>query len=320
LRRSLPGIPPVALALALVLAAAGCGGEGATRFAGTERPRAGHGGSLSYAFPGGTTSLDPLAARTPSAITVVRQLFEPLVAKLQGPYERVRKRRGLAFEWQASDDRRVWSFRLRPRVRFHDGTPFNASAVVVNVVRWRAHVVAQGILPELLDADAPRPTLARIILREPVPNLPSRLADPRLGLISPAALRQPGETLSDAELRLAGSGPFELGPDQPLDGVALRRFRGWWGSRLGLGPALDRIEFDEVEDPDERVALLRSGAVRVAAGLGKAQADVVVSDPLVSVIGEGRDYIAVERSVRGITSPDPQPLSGVWLTVVGQGG
>src|SRR5450432_1801923 len=41
---------------------------------------------------------------------------------------------GLATEWAVDDaDNKKWTFKLRPGVVFHDGSPFNADAVVWNV-------------------------------------------------------------------------------------------------------------------------------------------------------------------------------------------
>ena len=39
----------------------------------------------------------------------------------------------LATSWQASADGKVWTFKLRPGVKFHDGTPFTSQAVKSSV-------------------------------------------------------------------------------------------------------------------------------------------------------------------------------------------
>jgi len=41
---------------------------------------------------------------------------------------------GLATEWKVDEsDKKKWTFKLRPGVTFHDGSPFNADAVLWNV-------------------------------------------------------------------------------------------------------------------------------------------------------------------------------------------
>src|SRR4051812_28574314 len=107
MRRALRGIPAAAL-LSLLALAAGCGGGGATSFPGGEHPAAGGGGELTYALAPVSGAIDPLHARTPAALTVSVQLFEPLVSSLRGPYRRGRGRLGLALGSGHSGDRRVW--------------------------------------------------------------------------------------------------------------------------------------------------------------------------------------------------------------------
>jgi peptide/nickel transport system substrate-binding protein len=310
------------LAAALVpLAAlcAGCGSGGATRFPPGEPPIAGGGGELAYALAPIPGPIDPLAAQTPAEQTVSVQLFEPLVSSLQGPYGQGRELRGLTLGTGHSGDRRVWSIHLRPGVRFEDGTPLNGSAVLVNVERWRTSPQGRRLLPGLLASSAPRPDLVRFIFEQPVADLPALLADPRLGLVSPAALDpSSGKDASVARTARAGSGPFRLS-NRSGGEIVMARNRRWWGSRDGLGPALDRITFILAALPPRRAALLRGGRVRVAADLTRAEAQRLRRDPLLTAVGVGSGHaIGVERSVRGIRSWRPDPLNGVWLALVGQ--
>jgi peptide/nickel transport system substrate-binding protein len=312
--RSRRGAATAALA-ATILAVCGCGG-GATRFSGSEPPPPGGGGELRYALPAVPAALDPLAASSNSERTVVRQLFEPLVGDLSAPYRPTPPRRGLALGWRHSRDFRIWSFRLRPGVRFQDGALFNAAAVLANADRWRTASVGQSLLPGLVAADAPRPDLARLILAQPMRDLARRLRDPRLGLVSPDVLR-PGSAVLAREER-AGSGPFVAAARSPAS-IVLSRNRGWWGSRFGLGPALDRVVFTATPGPFERLSRLRDGAVRVAAELDPRDAAQLRRDPLLTVKGTRSGHpVGLERSVRGIRDWRAQPLSGVWLALLQQ--
>jgi peptide/nickel transport system substrate-binding protein len=315
LRGALVGVLSVAAMLAC-----GCG-AGATSFPAAESPsRAGGSGELVYAIPTPAGGLDPLAAQTISEQTVARQIFEPLTASLDGPYGRRRNVHGIALSSSHSGDFRVWSLGLRPGVRFQDGRVLDASAVVVNAERWRTSAVGRRLLPSLIAADAPRPDLVRFVFGAPMRDLPPRLGDPRLGLVSPAALLpQSGIDASLARVSQAGSGPFQLSA-RTSGGVVLKRNRGWWGSRQGLGPALDEVAFRAVTSRASRLALLRRGAVRVAGDVGPAAAQRLRSDPLLTAVAVASPYpIGLERSVRGIVGWRPLPLSGVWLSLVNRG-
>lgn len=324
--------PPVRAILVAGLALAlleGCGGGSSPPFAAGGAPEPGEGGRLFYAIADGPGDLDPLHAATFSAQEVARQIFEPLTARLSGPYSAGEPPGpGLAVGWSRSGDSRVWSFRLRRGLRFQDGMPLDAAAVAANAERWRGDPVGRSLVPGLLAVAAPRPDAVRLILAEPLPDLPARLADPRLGIVSPPALTPQsdlGATFLGA--RRAGSGPFEL-RGRVASITVLERNRSWWGSDLGLGPSLDEVVFRIVPDDSRRVVLLRDGAVRVASGLSRRSARVITGDPLLTALGgrpsrlgsRGGEWIGFERSVRGIDSGRPQPLSGVWLALLESSG
>jgi peptide/nickel transport system substrate-binding protein len=309
----------LAAAALTLLGAAGCGDDdpvgGPLGVAGGE-PGV---GALVYALAESPDQLDPLLATTRPDALLTRQVHEPLVERLNGPFGEVRGVRGLATSWRPSSDRVIWRFELRRRVRFQDGTPFNASAVLANAERWRSSRGGRALLPELAAADAPRPDLVRLILSRPVNDLPNRLASPQLGIVSPRALRpRSGRGAVLERTDRTGTGPFEL-RERESERVVLARNIGWWGTRVHLGPALDQVEFRIVPAAPERLALLRRGTAQVADSLPPVAVAEIRRDPLLTYVdGAGRTVIGVERSVRGIDSASAiEPLSEVWLTTVG---
>jgi peptide/nickel transport system substrate-binding protein len=299
---------------------AGCGDEGAARFSSSEDLRPGGGGALTLTIPPPGGFLDPLRAQNPAAQMLSRQIFEPLVSSQKPPYEGARPSRGLAVDWVHSRDYRVWAFNLRSGVEFQDGEPFNAAAVAANAGRWIADPAGAALLPGLIAADDPRPGLVRFIFSSPVRDLPRLLGDPRLGIISPLALKT-SEGGSVASLS-GGTGAFRLAEGEGGVGeadIVLRRYGAWWGGAEGLGPALDELIFRVIVDPGVRLRLLGDGLVRIAVALAPGQTAAVRADPLLAVSGAPDGILAFQRSVHGLGSGVAQPLSGVWIALVQTG-
>src|ERR1700710_13216 len=96
---------------------------------------------------------------------------------------------GLATEWAVDDaDKKKWTFKLRPGVTFHDGSPFNADAVIWNVDKVLKQDAPQ-FDPSQVGVPASRmPTLAsakkiddmtvELITKEPDSFLPLKLTNP----------------------------------------------------------------------------------------------------------------------------------------------
>jgi peptide/nickel transport system substrate-binding protein len=301
----------------VLLGLAGCGGDdGNGGTVGSGLPPAGGNGELAYALPAVPAALDPLAADDRASQTVVRQVYEPLVDRVSGSYGQSPPRPGLALSLRPTPDRTTWRVALRQGVRFQDGTPFNAAAVLANSRRWQTDPTGRSLLPDLFAVDAPRPDEIRFLLDSPVPDLPSRLSDPRLGLVSPQALDpQSGQEAGFvAQATGSGTGAFQPGPTG-TGRLVLSRFPGWWGTRLGLGPALDSVAFVAAPRATQRLRMLEEGTVQVADPLGRPGLRTAESDPLLTTIGGPLRGIGLEGSVRGIDSASAVPvLSGVWLT------
>jgi peptide/nickel transport system substrate-binding protein len=305
------------LAALAFVALAGCGDDGGDGTQpGSQLPPAGGGGTLAFAVPGLPSTLDPLRAQSPEHQTVVRQIYEPLIEQLTGPYGQAEPQPGLAVSARPSRDRTIWKVTLRPGVRFQDGTPFNAAAVLANSRRWQSDPQGRELLPHLFAVDAPTPDEVRFLLDKPVPDLPSRLASPQLGIVSPRALEpqsgQRARFLPDADG--SGTGAFEAGAGGSAR-LELSRYAGWWGSPMGLGPALDGVSFVVAPLPDQRLRMLIDGTAQVADPLDAAGLRAAEADPLLNTVGGPQSGIGLEGSVRGISSVGSVPLlTGVWLT------
>jgi MarR-like DNA-binding transcriptional regulator SgrR of sgrS sRNA len=281
----------------------------------------GEGGALLWAMDGQVGDVDPLLAGTRAEQIVARQIYEPLVERLAGPFQDTRRVNGLALRVRPNADRTVWRVLLRQGVRFQDGARFNASAVLANVERWRATGIGRGLLPVPFEVDAPRPHLIRFILASPDPRLERRLASTRLGIVSPRALGDdPGAFGTNPVGDDAGTGPFDL-RERGGGRLLLAHNTGWWGSERGLGPAIDRLEFFTVPRGSERLRLLLGGGVQVAEGIGARGLHRLRAEPLLAALPQGGGrWRGMERSVRGIDSGRGIPsLQQVWLTTLGRG-
>ncbi len=304
-----------------VVALGGCGGdenEGTPAL--TAGEPLGEGGTLVWAVADPVSGIDPLAARSRAEQLVTRQIHEPLIASLAGPYGDTRRVPGLARSARPSGDATIWTLRLRSGVRFQDGTPFNAEAVLVNARRWRTTAAGRRLLPDLEDAFAPRFDVVRFILAAPDRAFGDRLAAPQLGIVSPRALRpRSGNGAALARPIATGTGPFES-RERNLTRQLLARNTGWWGtaSPVDLGPALEQIEFRAEPSSSVRLALLDAGDTQLADELDPDQARQALADPLLNALpGAGATWLGLSRAVRGVESAREIPsLSSAWLTNV----
>jgi peptide/nickel transport system substrate-binding protein len=175
---------------------------------------------------------------------------------------------GLAERWEVSDDGRVYTFFLRHDVSFHDGTPFNAEAVRVNLERIAnpdtASQKAVFMLGPYERAEVLDEYTVQIHLNRPHAPLLDALSQVYLGMASPAALAQWG---TDYQFHQVGTGPFKFVEYVPNDHLTLARNPDYaWGPAVfeNKGPAyLDQIEFRFFVDAATRAPALETGEVHV---------------------------------------------------------
>ncbi|GAB2943030.1 ABC transporter substrate-binding protein [Nonomuraea fastidiosa] len=250
-----------ALAFALTLAAAGCGGsaEGAGSAATTPRP----GGTLKIAVSEDPVCLDPPQANFSSAVNVMRQLFDTLTD--QDPRTGEIKP-WLATSWEVDPEATTFTFHLREGVTFSDGAPVNAAAVKANldeIVRLGAKsLFASTYLSGYKGTTVVDEHTAKVEFDAPNAQFLQATATTSLGLSSPASLAKPPADRCRAPI---GSGAFVLDRLQTNHSVTVKRRAGYaWPSSLAAhqGEAyLDAVEFRIVPEQGVRTGVLTSGQV-----------------------------------------------------------
>src|SRR6185312_8424194 len=135
------------------------------------------GGSITVGLELDIHRFDPLKVGVydTSAETAAAAIFDTLVA-LDDNGKPVPK---LALSWTHSDDYKTWTFKLRPGVKFHDGTPFNAQAVKENFDRQKDPANkcrCAFYIAYIHDVEAADEMTAVFHLNDPQVNLPALLS------------------------------------------------------------------------------------------------------------------------------------------------
>ena len=220
-------------------------------------------GTLIVAQAADVQSLDPVRVTDNESIEIGGLIFEGLVRWKPGTTDIVA---GLA-TWEVSTDTKRWTFHLRPGVKFHDDTPFDAAAVVFSFDRvidprhpaYLANPTDGGYWRQLLK-DVTR---VRAVDAATVEIETARPYAPLLGelalfpMVSPAAVTRWGDAFRKHPI---GTGPFRLEAWNPGEQVIVGRFPGYWGAK----PELERIVFVVVADARQRLIDLESGSVDLA--------------------------------------------------------
>jgi peptide/nickel transport system substrate-binding protein len=178
-------------------------------------------------------------------------------------------RPGLAESYeQAPDDKKTWVFHLRRGVKFHDGTPFNADAVIWNLDRYfkndspqfeppaagmtRARVPVMGSYRKIDDD-----TVA-ITTKEPASYFPYMAV--YILFTSPASFEKAGHDWGRvATLPAAGTGPFRLTKVLPREIAEFARFDDYWDAAHKA--KVDGIRLLPIPEANSRLAALRAGQV-----------------------------------------------------------
>src|SRR6476646_2470221 len=188
---------------------------------------------------------------------------------------------GLATEWKVNDDdKKKWIFKLRPGVTFHDGSPFNADAVVWDVEKVLKQD-APHFYPSQFGVTASRmPTLTSVrkvddmtvelTTKEPDSFLPINLTN--LFMASPAKWHKLYDAAEGADAKAksqaawtafakdaSGTGPWKMASFTPRERLEVVKNDKYWNKdRI---PKVDKMVLLPMPEANARTAALLSGQV-----------------------------------------------------------
>ena len=153
----------------------------------------------------------------------------------------------------------VWTIKLRPGIKFHDGSPLNAQVVKDNLDHYRKdNQLFVFVFADVSAVDVVDPLTVRVTTSVPWSAFPWFLwSSSRLGIMAEAQMQSP-----DCNTKLIGTGPFEFVSWKFNDKFVAKRNPNYWFKDPTTGaqlPYLDKITFVPQEDGAKRTTALESG-------------------------------------------------------------
>jgi peptide/nickel transport system substrate-binding protein len=223
--------------------------------------------------------LDPAKCNNQRCRRVMWPIYEPLVDVSKDSRVLVP---ALAESWDVSADRLTYTFRLRRGVRFHDGSPFNASAAKISLER--------NFLPAspFYTADPPNvrePLLAGLVKSIEVKDehtLVVTLKNPKvhilflIPMVSPDALAKYGKQLGEQPV---GTGPFKFSR-RTADEIRLVANRDHWAGP----PRLDELTFKIIPESEKTMQAFLAGRLDFLPEVEPVYLERIIASPAARLV------------------------------------
>ena len=242
-------------------------------------------------------SVDPAATFSIGAMQLLSALGDPLYAI--SPDGELQPRLAVAPPRLSADRLTAW-VPLRQGVRFHDGSRFDAAAMVFTLERFLAIGKLSYLLGDrIASVRASGPYELELRLRRPFTALPQLLTAVNLTPLSPTAYRAHGRRFLNE--RFVGTGPYRLSffNDQQQ---RLEPFADYWGPK----PANSGIDLVNLSNSTALYGALRSGEVDVLLSTS-LEGDQQLSLHRLAAAGELREGVGPALEIGYLTLLSDQP-------------
>lgn len=242
--------------------------------AGAAEPK--RGGTLTYTYHPEPTALSTIATSAVPVAIISTKIFESL---LEYEGAALKPKPGLAASWTVDENNRIYTFKLRPGVKWHDGAPFTSADVKFSIEKIVRPLTSRGrvYFGNVAIIETPDPLTVVFKLTEPVPFflksfqpgespiLPKHILE-KLNLDDARSVRS-----SEFMQKPVGTGPFRLKEWRKGSHITLERFPDYW--KKGR-PYLDQVVLRVIPDGAGRSIALENGEVDLAPMSAVPQADM----------------------------------------------
>ncbi|MBX7452388.1 ABC transporter substrate-binding protein [Mycolicibacterium sp. 3033] len=230
--------------LALVVALTGCStGQRVDLGDGAE-------GGVIAAIAGEPDQLDPHKTSAYFSFEVLENVFDTLVE----PDENLQMRPALAESWEVSDDELTWTFRLRPGVTFHDGSPLTSEDVAFSYNRIIDEELTNvDKFSAVTAVEAPDPATVVIRVDRPVPNMLTNLG----GFKGMAIVSRRNVESGEIATHPVGTGPFAFANQRSGDSITLVANPDYWDG----APDISGVRFRFISEPSTALSALQAGEI-----------------------------------------------------------
>ena len=177
----------------------------------------------------------------------------------------------LAESWEGNSDYRVWTFKLKRGVKWHNMPPVNGRELVAADIKYCFEAYAkEGVqaftFGEIEDIETPDKYTVRVHLKSPNTMFPQNLAEPVAVIFPKEVLEEDG----DLKKRMIGTGPFMLKEHTRKVRAVLVRNPDYFEKGT---PYVDEYHILSTPDAATRLAAFRTGQsdIHWMAGLGDAE-------------------------------------------------
>ncbi len=280
------GVAAAALVLTVSLFAAACGGGDSDSSndsggsSGDATPVAG--GKVTYGLEAENTGgwCLPEGQLAIAGIQVARAIYDTLTI----PDENANYVPFLAEAVTPNPTFDSWTIKIRPGIKFSDGSDLNAQVVANNLDAYRGKYPARKpllfifVFSNINTVTVTDPMTVTVTTKTPWPSFPAYLfASGRVGIMGQAQLDDP----ATCDTNLIGTGPFVKKEWKVNEKFVATKNPNYWYKDPSSGaqlPYLDEIEFRPIPDGDARVNALLSGELNAMHTSGAEQIDALRSD------------------------------------------